>query len=293
MTDVRRGARYPRSASGSSLGARRSRSSSAACGSSRNDAEHDATTAPSGAGDTGRDDGRSTRRSAIRPTATQRRHRQHDHDRHEPARCRACTRRSTRSCKGEQAYFSYINALGGVDVAGKKYKIKLVSKDDAYDAAKTSTQRRQSLINSDKVFALFNVVGTKNNLGIRETVNSDCVPDLADRVGRGAVGQHEVPVDARLRARAVPARDAGVRRLPEEEQAQRDDRAARTRTTTSASRTRSRSKQLVKGTSLKIVQDAELRRRGLRREGAGHRASPRRRPTRSCSAARCSRARPR
>ncbi len=85
---------------------------------------------------------------------------------------------------GEQAYISYLNAQGGVTVAGKKYKIQLVSKDDAYDAAKTSTNV-STLINSDKVFALFNTVGTKNNLGIRETVNSDCVPDLA--IASGAV----------------------------------------------------------------------------------------------------------
>jgi branched-chain amino acid transport system substrate-binding protein len=86
--------------------------------------------------------------------------------------------------KGESAYFSYVNALGGVTVAGKKYKINLVSKDDAYDAARTSTNV-DTLINSDKVFALFNTVGTKNNLGIRETVNSDCVPNLA--IASGAV----------------------------------------------------------------------------------------------------------
>ena len=86
--------------------------------------------------------------------------------------------------QGESAYFSYVNALGGVTVAGKKYKIQLVSKDDAYEASKTSTNV-DTLINSDKVFALFNTVGTKNNLGVRETVNSDCVPDLL--IASGAV----------------------------------------------------------------------------------------------------------
>jgi branched-chain amino acid transport system substrate-binding protein len=86
--------------------------------------------------------------------------------------------------QGEQAYFSYVNASGGVTVAGKKYKIDLISKDDAYDASRTSTNV-DTLINSNKVFALFNVVGTKNNLGIRETVNSDCVPDLL--IASGAV----------------------------------------------------------------------------------------------------------
>jgi branched-chain amino acid transport system substrate-binding protein len=86
--------------------------------------------------------------------------------------------------EGEQAYFSYINSLGGVTVAGKKYQIQLDSKDDAYDPARTSSNV-DTLLNGDKVFALFNTVGTKNNLGVRETVNSDCVPDLL--IASGAV----------------------------------------------------------------------------------------------------------
>src|SRR5258705_183780 len=36
---------------------------------------------------------------------------------------------------GEQAYIDYTNAKGGVTVAGRKYKIKLVAKDDAYVAS--------------------------------------------------------------------------------------------------------------------------------------------------------------
>jgi branched-chain amino acid transport system substrate-binding protein len=86
--------------------------------------------------------------------------------------------------QGEEAYFSYLNATGGVDVAGKKYKINLVSKDDAYDASRTVTNA-QSLINDSKVFALFNVVGTKNNLAIRNMVNTQCVPDML--IASGAI----------------------------------------------------------------------------------------------------------
>src|SRR2546423_469934 len=89
--------------------------------------------------------------------------------------------------KGERSYFEYLNAQGGVEVpkgSGKKYKIKLVDKDDAYDAARTVTNVN-SLINDTKVFALMNVVGTKNNLGARDTVNSECVPDLL--IASGAV----------------------------------------------------------------------------------------------------------
>ena len=86
--------------------------------------------------------------------------------------------------KGEKSYFQYLNAQGGVQVAGKNYKIKLIDKDDQYTASKTSINV-QSLLNDDKVFALFNVVGTKNNLAIRNTVNTNCVPDLL--IASGAV----------------------------------------------------------------------------------------------------------
>jgi branched-chain amino acid transport system substrate-binding protein len=85
---------------------------------------------------------------------------------------------------GEKAYFQYINASGGVSVAGKKYQINLIDKDDAYNASQTVTNA-QSLITNSKVFALFNVVGTKNNLAIRNMVNSQCVPDLL--IASGAI----------------------------------------------------------------------------------------------------------
>jgi len=93
---------------------------------------------------------------------------------------------------GEQAYLDYTNAQGGVEVAGKKYKIKLVAKDDAYVASKTVTNV-QSLLTDDKVFALFNVVGTKNNLAIRDLVNRECVPDLFAASGATQWGNHEFP----------------------------------------------------------------------------------------------------
>jgi branched-chain amino acid transport system substrate-binding protein len=93
---------------------------------------------------------------------------------------------------GEKAYFDYLNAQGGVEVAGKKYKINLVDKDDAYDAART-VANINSLINDTKVFALFNVVGTKNNLGARDVINSDCVPNLLIASGAVQWGNREFP----------------------------------------------------------------------------------------------------
>jgi branched-chain amino acid transport system substrate-binding protein len=93
---------------------------------------------------------------------------------------------------GEKAYFQYVNASGGVAIAGKKYQINLVDKDDQYNASQTVTNV-QSLINDTKVFALFNVVGTKNNLAIRNTVNTSCVPDLLIASGAVQWGNTQYP----------------------------------------------------------------------------------------------------
>jgi branched-chain amino acid transport system substrate-binding protein len=93
---------------------------------------------------------------------------------------------------GEQAYFNYVNANGGVDVGGKKYQIKLKDYDDQYIASKTVTNV-QTMLNSNNVFGLFNVVGTKNNLAIRDLINSQCVPDLFAASGATQWGNHAFP----------------------------------------------------------------------------------------------------
>ncbi len=93
---------------------------------------------------------------------------------------------------GSQAYLEYMNnELGGVEIAGKKYKVELVAKDDAYEAAKT-VANVQSLLD-DEVFGLFNVVGTKNNLAIRDAVNEACVPSLLAATGSPAWGNRDYP----------------------------------------------------------------------------------------------------
>ena len=94
--------------------------------------------------------------------------------------------------KGEQAYFNYVNAQGGVPVAGKKYQIKLHAADDQYIASQTFNNV-QTMLNANKTFALFNVVGTKNNLAIRQLVNADCVPDLFAASGATQWGNHAYP----------------------------------------------------------------------------------------------------
>lgn len=99
----------------------------------------------------------------------------------------------TEILKGEQAYFDYLNEEeGGVEVDGKQYRIELIAKDDAYDAQRT-VENATALVNDDGVFGLFNVVGTKNNLAIRDFVNQQCVPNLFAATGSPAWGNTEFP----------------------------------------------------------------------------------------------------
>ena len=96
--------------------------------------------------------------------------------------------------KGYKAYFDKINADGGVEVAGKKYQIKVVDKDDEYNAAKSATNINE-LVGPDgsKAFAVFNVVGTANNLAIRDSLGENCVPNLFAATGSPAWGNAEYP----------------------------------------------------------------------------------------------------
>jgi branched-chain amino acid transport system substrate-binding protein len=75
--------------------------------------------------------------------------------------------------KGAQAYFAYVNDHGGV--FGRKIDYKVL--DDAYDPARTVQDVRQ-LVQQDNVFALFNTLGTNQNLAIRDFVNQLGVPQL-------------------------------------------------------------------------------------------------------------------
>ena len=75
--------------------------------------------------------------------------------------------------KGAAAYFRYVNAQGGVN----KRKIKYIYKDDAYDPSKTIDKTRE-LVQQDKVFAIFNSLGTEQNLATRAYLNASKVPQL-------------------------------------------------------------------------------------------------------------------
>jgi branched-chain amino acid transport system substrate-binding protein len=75
--------------------------------------------------------------------------------------------------RGAAAYFAYVNARGGVN--GRKIEYKVL--DDGYDPGRTIQAVRQ-LVQQDRVFAIFNTLGTSNNLAIRDFLNQSAVPQL-------------------------------------------------------------------------------------------------------------------
>jgi len=85
---------------------------------------------------------------------------------------------------GANAYFKYVNAHGGVN--GRK--IKYVYRDDGYDPSRTVDQTRE-LVQQDKVFAIFNTVGTEHNLAIRGYLNALKVPQIFGGTGASEIGR--------------------------------------------------------------------------------------------------------
>lgn len=96
--------------------------------------------------------------------------------------------------RGYNTFFDKINAEGGVEIAGEKYQIEVVDKDDEYNASKT-VQNINELAGTegDKAFAIFNVVGTANNIAIREAMGENCVPNIFAGTGSPTWGNPDYP----------------------------------------------------------------------------------------------------
>ena len=75
--------------------------------------------------------------------------------------------------RGAEAYFKSVNAAGGVN----KRKIVYKYLDDGYDPSKT-VQVIRELVQQDQVFAIFNTLGTNNNLAVRDFLNQSGVPHV-------------------------------------------------------------------------------------------------------------------
>jgi branched-chain amino acid transport system substrate-binding protein len=88
---------------------------------------------------------------------------------------------------GAKAYFDYVNAKGGVN--GRKIEYRYY--DDAYNPAQT-VQLTRRLVEQDHVFAIFNSVGTANNLAVRDYLNAQKVPQMFAADGSQSIGRNFV-----------------------------------------------------------------------------------------------------
>jgi branched-chain amino acid transport system substrate-binding protein len=84
---------------------------------------------------------------------------------------------------GARAHFKFVNAKGGVD--GRK--IEFVTLDDAYEPPR-AVQNARRLIQQEEVFALFNTLGTPNNVAIWDYVNDQEVPHVFVATGASTWG---------------------------------------------------------------------------------------------------------
>ena len=85
---------------------------------------------------------------------------------------------------GANAYFRYVNAHGGV--FGRK--IHYIWRDDGYDPSRTVDETRR-LVQEDKVFAIFNTIGTEHNVAIRGYLNAVKVPQVFGGTGASVIGK--------------------------------------------------------------------------------------------------------
>ena len=85
---------------------------------------------------------------------------------------------------GANAYFKYVNAHGGVH--GRK--IRYLYRDDGYDPSRTINETRE-LVQQEKVFAIFNTVGTEHNLAIRAYLNALKVPQVFGGTGASVIAR--------------------------------------------------------------------------------------------------------
>ena len=85
--------------------------------------------------------------------------------------------------KGIDGYWKMVNDQGGIN--GRK--VKFITLDDGYNPAKTVEAVRQ-LVEQDKVFCTFNILGTPPNTAVHKYLNSKKVPQLYVATGASKWG---------------------------------------------------------------------------------------------------------
>ena len=96
--------------------------------------------------------------------------------------------------RGWRSYFQMVNDEGGVQIGERTFTFEFEAKDDEYNPARTASNIDE-LVGPDgtDAFAVFSVVGTANNIAIRDTLNDLCVPDLFAATGSPAWGNPDYP----------------------------------------------------------------------------------------------------
>jgi branched-chain amino acid transport system substrate-binding protein len=96
--------------------------------------------------------------------------------------------------RGWKAYFDKVNAEGGVEIGDRSFQIEYTDADDQYNPGETSANIDELFgPEGDGAFAAFSVVGTANNVAIRDTLNELCVPNLFAATGSPAWGNEDYP----------------------------------------------------------------------------------------------------
>jgi branched-chain amino acid transport system substrate-binding protein len=85
--------------------------------------------------------------------------------------------------RGADAYFKYVSSRGGVN--GRRISYTIV--DDGYNPSQT-VQATRRLVEQDGVFAIFNALGTEQNLAVRDYLNQKKVPQLFTASGATTFG---------------------------------------------------------------------------------------------------------
>jgi len=78
---------------------------------------------------------------------------------------------------------AYLDQIEPID--GRMFEV--ISRDDAYDPARTLTNTEE-MLETDKPFAFTYMVGTPNNLAIRDLLDEECVPQVFNSTGFPAWG---------------------------------------------------------------------------------------------------------
>jgi branched-chain amino acid transport system substrate-binding protein len=96
--------------------------------------------------------------------------------------------------RGWKAFFDKVNAEGGVEIGDRTFEIETIDQDDQYNPGETSANIDEMFgPEGDGAFAAFSVVGTANNVAIRETLHELCVPNLFAATGSPQWGNTEYP----------------------------------------------------------------------------------------------------